>query len=189
MAHRAMFNTEPLRRAIEETYLEGEAFVRPEKMAAHNGVRRISRSLSKCYTRQFRTIINRVSIATPRLTVEKWSREGRKRIGFVRIGGNRGFFFDFSQWNGWFGYLETFLREKGERKKDIGISRWFLRMECEPPGSSITLRSIDWILRKFNSDLTGIEDRSGKFKFSNSLSRFLKITRFVERSSKRVVLI
>lgn len=95
-----MFNTEPLRRAIEETYLEGEAFVRPEKMAAHNGVRRISRSLSKCYTRQFRTIINRVSIATPRLTVEKWSREGRKRIGFVRIGGNRGFFLDFSQWNG-----------------------------------------------------------------------------------------
>lgn len=182
MAHRAMFNTEPLRRAIEETYLEGEAFVRPEKMAAHNGVRRISRSLSKCYTRQFRTIINRVSIAAPRLTVEKWSREGRKRIGFVRIGGNRGFFFDFSQWNGWFGYLKTFLREKEERKKDIGISRWFLGMECEPPGGSITLRSIDWILKKFNSDLRGIQDRSGKFKFSKLLSKFLKITRFVPRN-------
>lgn len=82
-----------------------------------------------------------------------------------------------------------FSEKRGKERKISarGISRWFRGMECEPPGGSIT--SIDWILRKFNSDLTGIEDRSGKFKFSNSLSKFLKITRFVERSSKRVVLI
>lgn len=80
-------------------------------------------------------------------------------------------------------------RKGGKKERYRGISRWFRGRECEPPGGSITLRSIDWILRKFNSDLTGIEDRSGKFKFSNLLSKFLKITRFVERSSKRVVLI
>lgn len=183
-----MFNTEPLRRAIEETYLEGEAFVRPEKMAAHNGVRRISRSLSKCYTRQFRTIINRVSIATPRLTVEKWSREG---VETNRIRENRWkswVFFRFLAMERMIRIFENISQRKGGKKERYrGISRWFLGMECEPPGGSITLRSIDWILRKFNSDLRGIQDRSGKFKFSNLLSKFLKITRFVERSSKRVV--
>lgn len=69
-------------------------------------------------------------------------------------------------------------RKGGKKERYRGISRWFLGMECEPPGGSITLRSIDWILRKFNSDLIEIEDRSGKFKFSKLLSEFLKITRF-----------
>lgn len=62
-----------------------------------------------------------------------------------------------------------FSEKRGKERKISarGISRWFLGMECEPPGGSITLRSIDWILRKFNSD-----SRIQEFKIDLANSNF-----------------